>query len=596
MKGALPWDKIFGKTLSQDLLLIYRLKKYMKPEVLFSNLPKETEELFVYCKKLDFEIKPDYNYMRSLLLKILNHINEKNDFKFSWTNRNGNDLLNRQDSKKFLKYSYKRKNSPHQRIYNLILNNQKSKDNILLNSTNLEKEMNKAKKDCQPVINISLSPEKENGSFQGEKMKQKINQISEIMIKYNTQNENDKENIVKKPINQNINNFVKKQIENNIIVKSQTENYLIKSQNEENNQKNYKKINQINKLRKNLIRNKHPKFIFKNDTFYDNNKNFLNPLFKNIIINDNKSFNLESNQYKDNQNKEDNILKINIINSCKNNLLTNSLFEDNSYSQKRHNKKNKNIIIDNNYLNNIKNDKKSMKAKTNYNKNSQKKLNQQIKRIIIKKSETNNFKNINTSLSNQFLNKYGTKNNSLIENKNILTLKNYNINSGSTNLINNKNINNNPQKNIRIINIISPIRKVETFNNNKNNIFSSKVNLYSQMNQNKFNSSNNNDIKNNKSLIKYNYATGIFTDNNNDLLIDDSKKIVNTSYRSPLKLNKSQINPFKRNQNVINRENNHFSNQKITSNSVNLTNLKGNNTNEEGTFLYISPKSIEKFK
>jgi serine/threonine protein kinase len=358
MKGVLPWDKIFGKTLSQDLLLIYRLKKYMKPEVLFSNLPKETKELFVYCKKLDFEIKPDYNYMRSLLLKILNDINEKNDLKFSWTNRNGNDLLNRQDSKKFLKYSYKRKNSPHQRIYNLILNNQKSKDNILLNSTNLEKEMNKAKKDCQPVINISLSPEKENGSFQGEKMKQKINQMSEIMIKYNTQNENDKENIVKKPINKNINNFVKKQIENNIIVKSQTENYLIKSQNEENNQKNYKKINQINKLRKNLIRNKHPKFIFKNDTFYDNNKNFLNPLLKNIIIKDNKSFNLESNQYKDNQNKEDNILKINIINSCKNNLLTNSLFEDNSYSQKRHNKKNKNIIIENNHLNNIKNDKK----------------------------------------------------------------------------------------------------------------------------------------------------------------------------------------------------------------------------------------------
>ena len=96
LKGSLPWDKVFGKTMTQDLLIIYRLKKFMKAEVLFSDLPKETEELFTYCRKLDFEQKPNYNYMRSLLLKILNDKNLENDLRFSWINTNKNILLNSQ--------------------------------------------------------------------------------------------------------------------------------------------------------------------------------------------------------------------------------------------------------------------------------------------------------------------------------------------------------------------------------------------------------------------------------------------------------------------------------------------------------------------
>ena len=120
MKGSLPWDKEFSHTYKEDLIFIYRLKKFLRPDILFEDLPKETEELYVYCKKLDFEQKPDYNYLRSLVLKILNDNNYKNDLKFSWINVCTNNLLKSQNDSMKNKYKkiIKRKNSPQQRIYN----------------------------------------------------------------------------------------------------------------------------------------------------------------------------------------------------------------------------------------------------------------------------------------------------------------------------------------------------------------------------------------------------------------------------------------------------------------------------------------------
>ena len=63
----------------------------MKPDLLFFNLPKEAVEFYKYCKNLDFEQKPDYNYLHSLLIKILYNINQKNDLNFSWINKNINN-------------------------------------------------------------------------------------------------------------------------------------------------------------------------------------------------------------------------------------------------------------------------------------------------------------------------------------------------------------------------------------------------------------------------------------------------------------------------------------------------------------------------
>ena len=67
-------------------------------------MPKETAEFFSYCKKLEYEQKPDYNYLRNLLLNILDYSNEKNDLNFSWINQNNIDLYSYNlDNNKFLK-------------------------------------------------------------------------------------------------------------------------------------------------------------------------------------------------------------------------------------------------------------------------------------------------------------------------------------------------------------------------------------------------------------------------------------------------------------------------------------------------------------
>ena len=162
MKGNLPWDNVFGHSENEDILLIYKIKKFMKPDLLFFNLPKETVEFFKYCKNLDFEQKPDYNYLRSLLLKILFNINQKNDLNFSWISKN---IYNsqRELNNKYMNI-HKRKNSPQQRIYNSLNSNKipLTKRSESFNEFYLDNQINKVKKDWQPIKNISPSPNHNN--------------------------------------------------------------------------------------------------------------------------------------------------------------------------------------------------------------------------------------------------------------------------------------------------------------------------------------------------------------------------------------------------------------------------------------------------
>ena len=181
MRGTLPWDNVFGKTENDDLLLIYKIKKFMKPEILFSNLPKETVEFFKYCKNLDFEQKPDYLYLRSLLLDILNNQNEKNDLNFSWIIKYSN-INNPKEKYNKYKRSHKKKNSPHQRLYNSLLNARikLSRRSESFNQLNFHQELDKVKRDCLPVKNISPSPIKKEIKFQEIKNDEKFRYIKKI--------------------------------------------------------------------------------------------------------------------------------------------------------------------------------------------------------------------------------------------------------------------------------------------------------------------------------------------------------------------------------------------------------------------------------
>ena len=84
MKGSLPWDSINEESEINEILIIYKMKQYMTPEMLFRDLPPQMVKFYKYCKNLEFEQKPNYDFLRSLLINILNNIGEQNDLFFSW--------------------------------------------------------------------------------------------------------------------------------------------------------------------------------------------------------------------------------------------------------------------------------------------------------------------------------------------------------------------------------------------------------------------------------------------------------------------------------------------------------------------------------
>ena len=65
-KGSLPWQKYPGihKDMPKERYeKILNIKKETKVEDLCSGLPKEFEEFLNYCRKLEFEEKPDYEML-----------------------------------------------------------------------------------------------------------------------------------------------------------------------------------------------------------------------------------------------------------------------------------------------------------------------------------------------------------------------------------------------------------------------------------------------------------------------------------------------------------------------------------------------------
>ena len=160
MKGSLPWDNINEELEINEILIIYKMKQYMTPEMLFRDLPLEMIKFYKYCKNLEFEQKPNYDFLRSLLINILNNIGEQNDLHFSWILPM---VLNKSKS-------------------GFIFNNPKDKENnnkkdipkiTNYNSKEQKKDL-KRKNDRKNIINLEYSTGKIN------KKEQFIGEINEI--------------------------------------------------------------------------------------------------------------------------------------------------------------------------------------------------------------------------------------------------------------------------------------------------------------------------------------------------------------------------------------------------------------------------------
>ena len=606
MKGSLPWDNVNSDNENEEILLIYKIKRFMKPELLFLNLPKETAEFFSYCKKLEYEQKPDYNYLRNLLLNSLEYSNEKNDLNFSWINQNDIDLYSYNiDNNKFNRI-IKRKNSPRQNLYNSLIdkriNSEKRSESFNKDNKN-DKFENKVKKDCQIIKYISpnLKNIKINNLFKNDKIQKykytkKIpNGKRKIIIQTNNLNKNS----VTKFLNQTQNECVKKENVNIIPlkniskfnkdskIKNNNENKVIKEKKiffkklnicpkeksntfdiRKNNSFNFKnnKINLLNYISSNNI-NEHYKPIGLNKYYNINHKTKIN--INNIkknksLTNDNNYKYYKSINFIDSlNNNHDNLLEIKSVNTYNDNLL--------SYQRNNLKKINRNLDYINNNYNSYHN---SLQPVTQNELNSKRReyLN------LFNRNDENNLKG-NEKIS--------------YTNNNINNNYNINIDLNNTNNKDNKNKKYKNIKDIKIINIISPINKNTFYHKVKKNCLKTKI---PQSNRIIKKTINKNEIKeifnqffgdNNKNDIFGNYYS-------NAEKMKRYKKIKNSVIKNGdiFRYENSWDGRYKLN---INKNNSGFVKEDIY--SYNFNNRNSHNCfGRYNTYKYVSPKSVEKYK
>ena len=619
MKGNLPWDNVYGINENEEILLIYKIKKYMKPELLFMNLPKETAEFFNYCKKLEFEQKPDYNYLKNLLLNILNFSQEKNDLKFCWINNDKSDLYSYNIENSKFKRIIKKKNTPRQNLYNSLINKKIELGKTSESYNNIRKNNqleNKVKKNCEIVKNISpnLRHIKFNNLFKTEKI-QKFKYIKKIpngKRKIIIQTDNLKKNI---SLYGNSNTKTQAPIEN--INKGKINIIPLN-------------VSKIGKNKKNNINNeknviKEKRIIFKKYQIYPEEKS------NNYVIKKNNSFNFKnnkinllnyfSNNYKSNYGEYsgrlnlNNIYNINQNTNNKINIIRNnkSLTKENNYRYYR-------SINFNDSLNNINNN-------NNYEINSIKTFNNNS--LSLRKNQLYN--NIKMNLNNNNLNEHNSLHtkNELLRNLNIFNRNdindikkqerinltnnniqnNYNINIDINNTNNNNNNSNNSslndlknlkyykkKKDLKIINIISPINKTSFYHKVKKNSFSPK------------NPQTNNIKQNINKIESKEIFNNFFGENNKNDIFE--KYYSNADIMKKYKKIQKEIKDNKINIHYENSFDHKYIPKKPNIKKSNSLFIKGdyNSYNEKiryshndilrigKSFRYVSPKSVEKYK
>ena len=75
LKGVLPWQGIKKQKGNEHLETIGEIKMCTNLEQLCENIPNCFKEYIIYCKKLKFDEKPDYDYMGNLFNNSMNKLN-----------------------------------------------------------------------------------------------------------------------------------------------------------------------------------------------------------------------------------------------------------------------------------------------------------------------------------------------------------------------------------------------------------------------------------------------------------------------------------------------------------------------------------------
>ena len=84
LRGSLPWQGIKAATSAQKLMKVKEKKLGTSDECLCQGYDGEFVDYMRYCRLLQFEETPNYNYLRQLLYRVFYKYNYQFDFMYDW--------------------------------------------------------------------------------------------------------------------------------------------------------------------------------------------------------------------------------------------------------------------------------------------------------------------------------------------------------------------------------------------------------------------------------------------------------------------------------------------------------------------------------
>ena len=389
-KGYLPWMDLLSDNIEEILEYTKKIKNNILIEDLCKDLPKEFCYYMNYVKNLNFEEKPDYEYLKNLFKNILVNIDLS-----TWNNRKNilsNNIINKDNSL----------NNTKLKINRIKTINITNNDNLLNNS---KIKINKVKINNNPLNNSKVKINKvktNNNLLNNTKVRINRGKISNIKIHFNN----------------NINNKI---LNNTALKEDKNDNnnrkFIFSKYNNREDSKEKRNLSKTNidKIKIEGIKHKFNNNIYSSNTsnFIGNKKikSYIDIIFESPNNNTSKSRNIRNLLLTDH-------FSNNIFNN--NNSLNNYFFNINNRKNNTINcYNNKNIQRNTSYNN------KTFKYNSNFDNNNNNKVLSNLKNLkkVYDYNENNN--NIKLSRTNynknvKYLNNYLEKSDNNISMEDIL--------------------------------------------------------------------------------------------------------------------------------------------------------------------------------
>ena len=429
--GKLPWQGVSCKAKAEKYIKIYNMKKNLNFEKFCKNMPKEIIIYMNYCRELEFEQKPDYDYLRRLFENILTNNGNSNDLHFSWIKDlsilknyyNGQNKITQMNI-------VKRKASPQSRIYKkLELSREATKEKESKNEN--EVKLSKKNNSLKNIDNIVVLKTKSHcPNFIIHK---RFNSSGDNILKISKDSENFKSGIAQ----YNISIDGDEQITDKTSMSKKGEGHV--------------KVKDILSTNKELLNNN---IIMNNNNLYYFSGN-IKDLSKSLALK--KTNNNKINELGFEQNNGNNYLNLN-KNQNSNYIIHNRVFSSNAINKNQNqniNMVSPDIIKSLSFIKKIKPKTEETKETINLLNSKEFYSNRDILKDQTVQDIYNNKNNKNNNNNNIKKNKCGFKNkyHDLKINNNIIKKQNNNININKNNIyININDYSNNSKKNSKIIN------------------------------------------------------------------------------------------------------------------------------------------------